>query len=529
MRAAGETKSVGFSGWFVPSLSPPVNLNAKDGERFVRKLDARLEELDRTILVAEWNLQIGRSTRGSAPWQLKRAALLEDSRLLSWVRAARERGWPFLIRRRLELLERILLDIHVEQHPDVVRLRSDIQRRIVAFRPTWKGRKVNRAVVFRVGRVSPEESVRRMAYYAFEPLYRPLEDSLRQLIRIRNERARELGYRTFAEMRLGFQGLTPGGLETLSETSAELARGRLRALRDSLQNATGQYGWHPWDFAYARHRRAPLPDRLFPQRQMLPRVLKAIREWGFRTERVRFRVVFHDTPVGGLTLAPDPPTDVRILVHPQGGWLAYSIMFHEVGHAVHSASIRAPRHLLRWHENIPGFGAFHEGIGALFEDIPGNLQWLSSQPGVGTKRAEEFARLASDESLMDAAGHACWLRIEQDLYRRPERDPMTGVQRFERKVFGYDDYAPLSFVDTFFVEEPTYCSNYLLAILFRYQLTRKLRDLFGDPVWPNRHVGPWLTRNWFAPGSLYDWVPRVKEITGRPFGSGAFRAEMTAT
>lgn len=504
---------------------PPTDLSPKGGEEFIRKLDMRLETLDRAILVAEWNQQIGRSVRGSAPWQLKRARLLADDRLLRWVQSARKRNWPILLHRRLELLERILLDAQVEQHPDVVRIRSDLQNRIISFRPTWNGRKVNRAVVFRLGRVSPHESVRRRAYYAFERLHRPLENHLQQLIRVRNERARELGFPTFAEMRLGFQGLTASHLEEVSKKAADFARGRVRALRDSLLGTGEQSGWHPWDFAYARERRVPLPDRLFPRQNMLPRILKAIGEWGFQTDRMRFRVVFHDTPFGGLTLAPDPPRDVRILVHPQGGWLAYDIMFHEVGHAVHSASIRAPRHLLRWHENIPGFGAFHEGIGALFEDIPSNVLWLSTQPGVGTKRAEEFAGLAKDASVLDAAWQAGWLRIEQELYRRPDRDPMPEVQRFERRIFGYDDYVPLSFVDTFFVSDPTYCSNYLLAILFKAQLTRALRTLFGDPVWPQRKVGPWLTRNWFAPGSIYDWLPRIREITGHPFGVEALQRE----
>src|SRR5271157_1126947 len=512
----------------MPSLAVPSSLNPREGQRFIRELEARLEKLDRAVLEAEWNLQTGVSTQGSAPWQLKRAALLSDDRILRWVRSALRRNWEFPMQRRLELLERILLDVQVEQHPDVVRLRSDLQRTVVSFRPRWKGKKVNRTVVHEAGRESPVESDRRAAYYAYESLYRPLEGALRELIEIRNQRARALGYRTFAEMRLGFQGLTPARLADLAETAADCGRARLRELRDSYQEATGKSSWHPWDFSYARHRRAPLPSRLFPRRSIVPRILKAIQQWGFRTERMRFRVVFHDTPVGGLTLALDPPKDVRVLVHPQGGWTAYMIMFHELGHAVHSVSIRAPRHLLRWSENVPGFGAFHEGIAGLFEDIPSNVRWLSAQPGVGAKRAEEFARVARDANLMDAAWHAGWLKVEQKLYLHPERDPMPEAQRLERRVFGYDDFEPRSFVDSFYVDDPTYSSNYLLAILFGQQLTQTLRERFGDPVWPNAKVGPWLARNWFAPGSLYDWVPRLKEVTGRPFGASAFREQFAA-
>jgi len=89
-------------------------------------------------------------------------------------------------------------------------------------------------------------------------------------------------------------------------------------------------------------------------------------------------------------------------------------------------------------------------------------------------------------------------------------------------LFGYGDYPRRSFVDPFYVESPMYSANYLLATLVHYQLAATLRDLFGEPLWPNRRVGPWLTRKWFAPGSLYDWVPRIKQVTGRPFGARAF-------
>ncbi len=416
----------------------------------------------------------------------------------------------------------------MEQSPEIVRLRSEMTERIVRFRPRWKGRRVNRADVSEVIRKSPSESDRRKAFYTLEPLHRPFESRLQELATLRNERARALGYRTMSAMRHSFDHLTPERVRSFAEAATRLARPHLRELRDRFRESTSQSGWHPWDFLYARELQAPLPDRWFPRREMISRILRSVQQWGIHTGRMRFRVVYHDNPFGGLTLAPDPPKDVRILVHPQGGWTRYMILFHEVGHAVQSASIRTPGHLLRWHENIPGFGAYHEGIGGLFEDIPSNVEWLRSMPRVERERAEEFARQQRDANLIWAAWHACWIRAEQLLYERPDRDPAPVVQRFERTVFGYDDYPRRSFVDTFFVDSPIYAPNYLLAILFGRQLSRTLRDLFGEPLWPNPQVGPWLVRNWFAPGSYIDWVPRLKELTGRPFGSEAFAREFSA-
>lgn len=506
----------------VARLAVPATTSEREIERFARELDRRLEPLDRGILTAEWSRQVGDGGPGPRPYQLQRTELLTTPGLLEWIRRAQGRSSGATTARRLALLERIALDARVEQHPEVVALRERLIDRIVAFRPVWGGRRVNREVLRKVEYEDPDPRRRRTAYEALEPLYRPMESQFLELVRLRNEKARALGFRSFAGLRLGFQGIRPEQLERFAGIAVRAARRRAQALRDRLTASEADGGWHPWDFAYALHKASGLPDRRFPRRPMLARVLRAVERWGFPTSRMRFRVVFHDLPAGGLTLAPDPPKDVRILVHPRDGWGAYHVMFHEVGHAVQSASIRAPGHLLRWHENVPGFGAFHEGIGTLFESIPRDATWLREEAGIPTAPAEEFAATRADADLFNAAWVAAWIGTELALYRNPTRAASAVGVRLDRDAFGYDRFPARSIVDSFYVSDPVYSANYLLARLFRYQLADTITAELGDPLWPNRRVGPWLTRHWFAPGSRIEWVPHLREVTGRPFGPEAF-------
>jgi len=505
-------------------LSFPDPQDPLEGRRFILELDRRLEHWDRAILVADWDLFTGKNSAGSERLQLERSRFLSDDKLLGWIRKASQRRWPPLIRRRLQLLDRIVVDAQVEQSVAIVKARSKLQRRIVAFRPRWNGKRVERFVLHRVLREDPDAQNRKRAYYGLESLYRPLEEPLRQLIRLRNERARDLGYANFAALRLSFEGFAPDKIEELARAGLPLARTRIALLRARPVAGLEGGGWHPWDLDLARFGSTRLPEASFPQRSMLATILRAVKKWGFPVERMRFRAVFHDLPSGGLTLAPDPPNDVRILVHRRGGWNAYDVMFHEVGHAVHSASIRAPRHLLRWHENIPGFGGLHEGIAGLFEEIARDEAWLSTQPRIDPSAARSFAQSWRDWDAQSIAYLASWILVELDLYRNPERDPTSAAHRLARRVFGYDEFSPLSFADSFYIDSPVYAANYLLATYFHYQLARDLRERFGEPLWPNPRVGPYLMREWFAPGSIYDWVPRVRKLTGRPFGAKDFLA-----
>ncbi len=507
------------------ALPVPSPADLAGGRRFLLEIDRRLERLDRAILISDFNQQAGRSSRGPERWQLARSALLSDPALLPWVRSARESRWPARLARELELLERIALEARVEESPEVVRLRNELARRVVRFRPLWKGRRVDRVIPRRALREDPDPEVRRRGYYAEEELHRSLEAPLRTLIELRNERAREAGFRDLSEMRLGFSGIRPDEFDGLCEEVLRTAPGALRALRDRRDRSEADHGWHPWDVAYARERLARPPDALFPKGRMLPRILQAVARWGFRTGSMHFRVVFHDLPAGGLTLAPDPPRDVRILVHPVGGWSAYHVMFHEVGHAVQSSLVRVPGHLTLWHENVPGFGGYHEGIGALFEEIPRDGAWLA---GMGVERplASEFARVRREGELGDAVSTVLWAQTEMELYRHPGKDPVPALERRRRQLYGFDEYAPPSFADSFWVDLPIYSPNYLFAKLFHHQLAETIRSTLGEPLWPNRRVGPWLTRHWFRDGSLFDWKPRIREVSGSPFGAGAFQRAM---
>lgn len=505
-------------------LSVPGALDGRTVRRFVLDIDERLERLDRAIVVADWNQFTGK--RGTPPeeWHLRRARLLATPGLLDWVGRARSTRVDRGIARRVELLSRILLDAQVEQRPEVVRLRGELSRRIIAFRPRWNGRRVERQVLHRALHRNPRRTNRRRAFYAYDELNTRLEPELHRLVDLRNEGARQFGFRNFFEMRLSFSGVTPARMRELVDAVVEPSRRQIRGLKESFQETDAETGWYPWDFPYAREKGRKLPERSFPRSQMMSRVFDAIEQWGFRPRAMRFRIAFHDIPAGGMTLSPKPPTDVRIVVHRSGGWNSYMVMFHEVGHAVHSASMRAPPHLLHWSENVPGFGAFHEGIAELFGEIPNVPSWLVTQPGVDARSATEFARRAKSTGAVDTGHHATWIRLEQLLYERPGRDPRPDAQRFERRIFGYDPHKPASFVDDFFVEMPAYIPNYLLAILFSHQLRQTMRERFCEPYWPNPRVGPWLSRHWFAEGSTFDWTSRLEEVTGRPLGPEAFWA-----
>ncbi|MCI4362168.1 MAG: hypothetical protein L3J77_03135 [Thermoplasmata archaeon] len=493
----------------------------RDAVRELDLLERRLATFDRRIALSEWNLYTGRADeRATTRWQNERARFLrapELRRLLG--RLSGRLGAP-LLERRVQLLQRVVFDAEVEQSPAVVRARSRLQGRIVRFRPTWHGQKVGRAEVYDVLRSSPDRAERERAWLADEPLRRSLEAPLRDLIEVRNDLAHALGHPNFAALRLSYEGLSPERLRALSADALVGLPQAAAKLRAEATERSSDPGWAPWDVRFALEQRALLPMGPFSGARMVTAVRSALGAWGIPPRRRTFRISRGDLPFGGLTISVDVPRDVRILVHPKGGWEYYMVLFHEYGHAVHSASIDQPTHLLRTTD--PGYAGFAEGIAGVFEKVAEDPNWLATVRGLDSALVAGFAQARTWAALIEAGQTAMALETELRLYEHPGVDPRPSLRTMRRRWFGYDRHHDLSWAAPFFVTHPVYMQSYLLAPMFRAQVVEAMVRATGGPFWPNPRAGPWLTESFLAPGARYDWTERLRDITGSPLSAGAF-------
>jgi len=508
---------------------PPLNAPRRVQTTFLELIERRLEPLGEGAALADWRLLMGRSTEGSLSWQLLRHRLLSSERLRHWAQEMRRSARDRALARRFELLGRVIAEALVEQHPTVARPRAGLEQRIVGFRPTVQGRSVNRTTLREYLHHNPDRAARRSAWYAAEPLHRSLEGPLRDLVRARNEQAKELGFRSYPEYRLGFERITLSRLEELMDELAGPVRAAALEVRGRFEADTGLDDWLPWDAQFAEELWARMPGTAFAREPMVPVVLNGVRKWGFGARSLNFRIDRHDLPMGGIAFPVDPPRDVRVIVHPAGGWMHYMILFHEVGHAVHGRSTARHSPILRWHELLPGFPGFTEGIGTLFEEIPRSVEWLGGLPGVGNRLGSRVAGTRELFRLFGLSSRIAQVRSELELYRHPERALEPTRYRWLRRLGGYDAFDPLSFAERSFVDNPVQLQSYLLGTLLAKQLLATMREGLGGPTWPNPRFGPWLTDNWFRTSGEFDWLPHVKSVTGRSFGPAAFHRWARAT
>ena len=510
----------------MPLTPPSISASLPATEEFLAKIEDRLSKLDHALNLELWNESLGRSGARVGACERRRRDLLALPGLREWAHGVRDRGAPGLVARRLELLERMSLDALLEQGPEISRLRNRLRSRMYRFRPRVAGRKVSGADIFDHLWKDPNRAHRKEAFYCQDSLFRLLEPSVRELVETRNETARELGFRGFAEARLALEGLSCTDLADLLDG---LPLGRLRTLarhrRERYHEKTRFEEWYPWDETFLPSLESPVDDRAFPQEGMLESVLAGLRQWGISRGAFGFKLTRGPNPFVGNEIAVRTPGDVRILVDLRGGHTNYGILFHEIGHAIHSRSVRAPTHLLRCHEFSASYSSLNEGIGGVFEKIASQENWLLTRSGISRQGVRALRASSAEGMATRLVELAAVVKGELALYRNPKADVGGILSRTLNGILGFDDYAPRSWVDGFYLDTPLYNKSYLLATFFSSQILQAaVRDLGGEP-WPNARMGPWLTERILAPGAIDDWIPRLQRATGRALDSGPFFEE----
>lgn len=494
-------------------------------EESLKDLEARLTRLDHDWFLSEWALHTGGSRAGSLGTRLARAALLSHPELLLWCRESLPHAASARVRRRLELLEQRVLESQLADHPPIARLEERISRKVLGFRPRWKGRRVSQAEIWDLASKEEDPGLRKEGYYANEPLYAAVEYEVRQLLRARNDRSRELGFRDFPEARLSLDGLSIGALRELMRPFAALARPLARAVKD--RSASRE--WYPWEVLFTRWREGDRTRKGFSGEDCHPAVRHGLRAWGFRVADLSFAFRRCDTPTAGMAVIGDAPRDVGVIANPRDGLVYYSVLFHEMGHGIHARSVRGSSHLLRGGPTI-GSPGFSEALAGLFEFLTMDERWLRTRPGVTRADAARIRRSSYEGLAIRMAELVGEIQTELKLYANPEADVLAERSQFLRHTFGYDDHPPVSWVDPYHLRPGFLRQSYLWGTCFDEQvLAAAVREVGGN-LWPNRRLGPWLKRTWFRPGQRDDWVEKTRRVTGKPLGPEAFvRAVRQAT
>jgi peptidyl-dipeptidase A len=519
--------------------------------RLVESLAERIGALEVEFHRAYWDAQIDATDenerrRSELEIELRRAK--GDAQSLAAINQALqgELHDP-VVKRQLEVLRLSFTGNQMDEseRQQIVELSSAVEGTFSSHRPVLDGKRISDNDIEQVLRESDDEDARRAAWEASKEIGGLVAPRLRELARLRNQAARNMGFPDFYRMSLQLQEIDESWLFDLFDELGELTDARFAgwkgALDARLATRFGTTELRPWHYADPFFQALPPDGRVSLDDVLGDASAPELAQQTFAAWKIDLTGVLDASDLyprsnkcqHAFCLDIDRTgTDVRILANVTPGEHWMEVMLHESGHAAYDICIdeQLPYLLRRAAHTF-----VTESMALLSGRFVRDPVWLQTFAGADRARVaplESGLRQASAaQSLLFARWCLVMTHFERDLYSDPEADLDTRwwdlVERFQLVPGPPGRVAPDWAAKIHLAVAPVYYHNYLLGDLLASQIAATARNEFGGLLGVPE-TGEFLVDRLFRPGSLLRWDALIEEATGRPLGAADFAAELDA-
>lgn len=370
---------------------------------------------------------------------------------------------------------------------------------------------------------------RREQFLALEPLWRAVDgdgDShspYRRLVASSAARWRRAGSPVAAAV--AALGIDPASFEPM-----------LWSILAAFRHALGPGPIEPWDLRFITGAADRALADALPRDRLLPIALDHLATIGADAHAlgITFDVVPRpDRPVIPVAFTLTEGTARRVggdwrparpwvfATYGSGGLGNLVELFHEAGHAIHYAAIRAEPH---WFEPWGADGGLVEGIA----DVVG---WDAHEPAV---QARHLGRAAGPRDTLLARYEGvvldlCWTLFEIELHRHPDRRPNDVWTEITAEGLGIAAHPEWSWWATRgqLIDGPGYIANYALSAIVAAAVRARVRHLRGD--WTANGDPGWygdLSDRLLRHGGTRRAGPLVREFLDGPLDARPLLADL---
>lgn len=395
---------------------------------------------------------------------------------------------------------------------------------------------------------SQDSAAAEQAWKGYMAVGEKARDKLVELVRLRNQMARELGFRDFFAMSLALQEIDETELFRIMDELAALTREPYEKLKSEIDASRARNfsietsALRPWHFGDLFFQEAPRGenydfDSLYKSIDLVAMTRDYYAGIGLPCDDILARSDMYEKPgksPHAFCSDLNREGDIRTLCNIKQNLYWADTVVHEVGHGVYDKYIRRD---VPWLLREASHGITTEGLAMMFGSLVLNEDWLNRVVKLDAAEAKKATSAATAAGRAQKLIFAQWaqvmVRFERGMYADPSQDLgklwWELKARYQRlpapETTDRPDYAAKVHV----LVSPVYYHNYLLGELFAAQLRNTLATKVAgvsDPAATcfagDKKVGEFLSREVLGPGNLFAWNDLTKRATGEPLSAKYF-------
>jgi peptidyl-dipeptidase A len=473
----------------------------------------------------------------------KEYALIKDIRSSGQIEDER-------LKRQLDKLYYTYLRNQIE--PDllkkIVDLDTRIQQNYSKFRGTIEGREVTNSEIYTILTTEKDSRIRELAWKASKEVGEAIIDDFLQLVKLRNEAAKRLGFDNFytlsiitSEQRVEELDIIFAELDKLTYEPFVRLKGELDRILANSYNITPE-DLMPWHYHDPFFQRTPLVyeqnlDLYYQDKDVKELARKYYAGIGLPIDDILSRSDLYDRKgkyPHAFSHDVDRQGDVRVLCNLQNTERWMETILHELGHAVYSKyhDQNEP-----WLLREPAHSFTTEAVAMFFGRLSRNPAWMQKMLGLTDQQRADIEEVSRKYLQFQQILFARWAMVmyhfEKQLYADPDQDlnslwwDLVKKYQLIKRPPGPPDAGWLSKLH--FTSAPCYYHNYMLGELLASQLhhhiVHKVLGLESDrnvSYVGDKAIGDYLRKNVFGPGALYHWNDMIARATGEPLTAKYF-------